>query len=136
VRLLQVDCSGIIKQAREIVEANGFSDGTLNLSFLQNLHLFVEASCLSSTLSAVITLIQGKVEEINLPEGIDGVDIIISEWYVFPPLAVACTPGQAASGSPSSFSRMGYFLIYENMLTTVLVARDRWLVPSLVPAYY
>lgn len=28
---------------------------------------------------------------------------------------------------------MGYFLIYENMLTTVLVARDRWLVPSLVP---
>jgi hypothetical protein len=25
---------------------------------------------------------------------------------------------------------MGYFLIYENMLTTVLVARDRWLVPS------
>jgi hypothetical protein len=24
---------------------------------------------------------------------------------------------------------MGYFLIYENMLTTVLVARDRWLVP-------
>jgi hypothetical protein len=32
VRLAQVDCSGIIKQAREIVEANGFSDGTLNLS--------------------------------------------------------------------------------------------------------
>ncbi|ELR21103.1 arginine nmethyltransferase, putative [Acanthamoeba castellanii str. Neff] len=78
-KVIGVDCSGIIKQAREIVEANGFSD--------------------------VITLIQGKVEEINLPEGIDGVDIIISEW-------------------------MGYFLIYENMLTTVLVARDRWLKPG------
>lgn len=50
----------------------------------------------------VITLIKGKVEEVELPEGIDKVDIIISEW-------------------------MGYGLFYESMLSTVLVARDRWL---------
>ena len=50
-----------------------------------------------------ITLIKGKVEEISLP--VDRVDIIISEW-------------------------MGYFLIYEGMLDSVLYARDRWLVPG------
>jgi len=48
----------------------------------------------------VITLIKGKVEEITLP--VDKVDIIISEW-------------------------MGYFLLYESMLDTVLFARDKWL---------
>ena len=48
-----------------------------------------------------ITLVKGKVEEVTLP--VDKVDIIISEW-------------------------MGYFLLYESMLDTVLVARDKWLV--------
>lgn len=47
-----------------------------------------------------ITIIRGKVEEISLP--VDKVDIIISEW-------------------------MGYFLLYESMLDTVLFARDKWL---------
>lgn len=47
-----------------------------------------------------ITLIRGKVEEVTLP--VDKVDIIISEW-------------------------MGYFLLYESMLDTVLYARDKWL---------
>mmetsp|Transcript_15388 Transcript_15388/g.23056 ORF Transcript_15388/g.23056 Transcript_15388/m.23056 type:complete len:342 (-) Transcript_15388:121-1146(-) len=47
-----------------------------------------------------VTCIQGKVEEVKLP--VDEVDVIVSEW-------------------------MGYFLVYENMLETVLVARDRWL---------
>lgn len=46
-------------------------------------------------------MIKGKVEEVNLP--VDSVDIIISEW-------------------------MGYFLLYESMLDTVLFARDKWLV--------
>jgi protein arginine N-methyltransferase 1 len=50
-----------------------------------------------------ITTIKGKVEEVDLP--VDQVDIIISEW-------------------------MGYFLLYESMLDTVLVARDRWLKPG------
>jgi len=47
-----------------------------------------------------ITIIQGKVEEIALP--VEKVDIIISEW-------------------------MGYFLLYESMMDTVLYARDKWL---------
>jgi type I protein arginine methyltransferase len=66
--------STIIFKAREIVEANGMSDK--------------------------ITLIQGKMEEIDMP--FPKVDIIISEW-------------------------MGYFLLYESMLDTVLYARDRYL---------
>ena len=49
----------------------------------------------------MITLIHGKVEEVELP--VEKVDIIISEW-------------------------MGYFLFYESMLDTVLYARDKWLV--------
>lgn len=51
-------------------------------------------------LSDKITFIQGKAEEVTLP--VDQVDIIISEW-------------------------MGYFLIYESMLDTVIYCRDKWL---------
>ena len=72
-----VDCSSIIVQAQNIIDINGLSDR--------------------------ITLIRGKVEEIDLP--VDTVDIIISEW-------------------------MGYFLLYESMLDTVLFARDKWLVKT------
>jgi protein arginine N-methyltransferase 1 len=66
--------STIIDKAKEIVEVNGMSDK--------------------------ITLLQGKMEEVELP--FPEVDIIISEW-------------------------MGYFLLYESMLDTVLWARDRYL---------
>lgn len=52
-------------------------------------------------MSDKITLLQGKMEEVVLPY--DKVDIIISEW-------------------------MGYFLLYESMLDTVLYARDKYLV--------
>ena len=52
---------------------------------------------------SVITLVRGKVEEVTLPDGIEKVDIIVSEW-------------------------MGYCLFYESMLNTVLYARDKWLV--------
>lgn len=52
-------------------------------------------------LSDKITLLQGKMEEVVLP--FPKVDIIISEW-------------------------MGYFLLYESMLDTVLYARDQYLV--------
>merc|ERR1711935_191622 len=51
----------------------------------------------------VVTILHGKLEEIDL--GVDKVDIIVSEW-------------------------MGYCLLYENMLETVLYARDKWLVPG------
>ena len=56
-----------------------------------------------NNLADKVTLIQGKMEEVVLP--VDKVDIIISEW-------------------------MGYFLLYESMLDTVLVARDKYLVSS------
>lgn len=49
----------------------------------------------------VITLIQGKIEDVELP--VKQVDVIISEW-------------------------MGYCLFYESMLSTVMCARDKWLV--------
>ena len=75
-KVIGIEMSSIIVQARQIVETNGFAD--------------------------TITLVQGKVEEVDLPEGIDQVDVIISEW-------------------------MGYFLLYESMLDTVLFARDKWL---------
>ncbi|KAF2019639.1 arginine n-methyltransferas-like protein [Aaosphaeria arxii CBS 175.79] len=51
-------------------------------------------------MSDKITLLQGKMEEVVLP--FDKVDIIISEW-------------------------MGYFLLYESMMDTVLYARDKYL---------
>jgi len=76
-QVIGVDCSEIIVHARQIVKDNHFDH--------------------------VITLIKGKVEEIELP--VPKVDIIISEW-------------------------MGYFLLYESMLDTVLFARDKWLVPN------
>ncbi|KAI6679595.1 hypothetical protein NL676_033476 [Syzygium grande] len=70
-----IECSQMADTAKKIVESNGFSN--------------------------VITVLKGKVEEIDLP--VAKVDIIISEW-------------------------MGYFLLFENMLNTVLYARDKWLV--------
>lgn len=45
-------------------------------------------------------MVKGKLEEVELP--IQEFDIIISEW-------------------------MGYFLLYESMLDTVLLARDKYL---------
>ena len=72
-----VDCSSIIDQARAIIKLNKFDDK--------------------------ITLIQGKIEEIELP--VDTVDVVLSEW-------------------------MGYCLLYESMLDSVLFARDKWLVPN------
>lgn len=70
-----VECSDMADMAKQIVETNGFSD--------------------------VVTVLKGKMEEIELP--VAKVDLIISEW-------------------------MGYFLLFENMLNTVLYARDKWLV--------
>ncbi|KAI9363462.1 S-adenosyl-L-methionine-dependent methyltransferase [Zopfochytrium polystomum] len=50
-----------------------------------------------------VVLLKGKMEEVVLP--VDKVDIIISEW-------------------------MGYCLLYETMLNTVLYARDQYLAPG------
>jgi len=76
-RVFGVDYSDIVLQGMQIVKDNNLED--------------------------VVTLLKGKVEEIELP--VEKVDIIISEW-------------------------MGYCLLYEAMLQTVLFARDKWLKPD------
>jgi protein arginine N-methyltransferase 1 len=78
-KVIGIECSNIVDHARNIIKANHFED--------------------------TIELIKGKVEEVQLPDGIEKVDIIISEW-------------------------MGYCLFYETMLKTVLYARDKWLAPT------
>ncbi|XP_052708946.1 protein arginine N-methyltransferase 3-like [Crassostrea angulata] len=54
-------------------------------------------------LDDVVTLLKGRIEDVELP--VDKVDIIISEW-------------------------MGYFLLFESMLDSVLYARDKYLQPN------
>merc|ERR1712110_694978 len=78
-KVIGVDMSSIVEYARTIVKENNLSDK--------------------------IEILRGKVEEVTLPDGIEKVDIIISEW-------------------------MGYCLFYETMLKTVLYARDKWLAPT------
>ncbi|XP_002730429.2 protein arginine N-methyltransferase 3-like [Saccoglossus kowalevskii] len=75
--VIGVDQSEIIYQAMDIVREND--------------------------LEKQITLIKGRIEDIELP--VKQVDIIISEW-------------------------MGYFLLFESMLDTVIYARDKWLAPN------
>nr|KAG5692595.1 hypothetical protein BaRGS_024015 [Batillaria attramentaria] len=71
-KVIGIECSSIIDYSEKIVKANKLDH------------------------------VRGKVEEVVLPDGIEKVDIIISEW-------------------------MGYCLFYESMLKTVLYARDKWL---------
>ncbi|KAK8849623.1 hypothetical protein IAR55_004958 [Kwoniella newhampshirensis] len=72
-----IEASGLAVKARENIAKNGLAN--------------------------IITVIQGKVEDIELP--VERVDVIVSEW-------------------------MGYMLLYESMLDSVLVARDRFLAPT------
>jgi type I protein arginine methyltransferase len=53
-------------------------------------------------MSDKITLVRGRLEEVKLPLGHDEVDVIVSEW-------------------------MGYGLYFENMLSSVIYARDTYL---------
>jgi protein arginine N-methyltransferase 1 len=78
-RVIGIDMSNIIEQAERIVADNHLEE--------------------------VVSLVKGKVEEVELPHGITQVDIIVSEW-------------------------MGYALFYESMLDSVIIARDRWMAPD------
>ncbi|XP_060621693.2 protein arginine N-methyltransferase 3 isoform X2 [Anolis sagrei] len=73
-RVIGVDQSEIIYQAMDIIRLNG--------------------------LEGSISLIKGRIEEVDLP--VEKVDVIISEW-------------------------MGYFLLFESMLDSVIYARDKYL---------
>jgi len=85
-KVIAVDNSDIIDKTRAIIKTNDLSN--------------------------VITCVKGKIEEITLPDGIEKVDVIVSEW-------------------------MGYCLLYEAMLDSVLHARDRYLAPDglMVPSH-
>merc|ERR1711976_55893 len=78
-KVIGIECCSIVEYAEKIVKANNLDN--------------------------IVTLVKGKVEEVVLPDKIEKVDIIISEW-------------------------MGYCLFYESMLNTVLYARDKWLTPG------
>jgi protein arginine N-methyltransferase 3 len=55
----------------------------------------------------VMTVVSGMIEELDsiMPVPVQGVDVLVSEW-------------------------MGYCLLFESMLPSVLHARDRWLKPG------
>lgn len=75
-KVYAIEKSSIVDYARQIIADNGYSN--------------------------IITVLQGSMEEIELPEK---VDLIISEW-------------------------MGYSLLYESMLPSVISARDRFMKPT------
>jgi protein arginine N-methyltransferase 3 len=60
-----------------------------------------------SRASGVMTVVTGMIEDLDstMPAPVQGVDVLISEW-------------------------MGYCLLFESMLPSVLHARDRWLKPG------
>jgi protein arginine N-methyltransferase 3 len=68
------------------------------------------ANVFANKLDGTITCLRGKIEELTLP--VEKVDIIVSEW-------------------------MGYCLLFEAMLDSVLWARDRYLKPEglMVPSH-
>lgn len=72
-KVYAVEKCDIVSYGRQIVEENGFSD--------------------------VITVLQGGMEDLDIPEP---VDVVVSEW-------------------------MGYALLYESMLPSVISARDRFM---------
>ncbi|KAH8382726.1 hypothetical protein KR009_004937, partial [Drosophila setifemur] len=78
-RVIAVECTDIADIAMEIVKDNRKED--------------------------VVKVVKGVVEQVELPDGIQQVDIIISEW-------------------------MGNALYMEAMLNSVLFARNKWLIPG------
>lgn len=74
-RVFAVEASEVAGVLQEVVSVNGFSN--------------------------IVTVIEGRIEEVDLPDT-DSVDIIISEW-------------------------MGFFLLHESMLESLIFARNKWL---------
>lgn len=75
-RVFAVEASNVANLAEEIVAENDFEE--------------------------IVEVFHGKVEDFKLPEGVEGVDIIVSEW-------------------------MGFYLVHESMLESYLFARDNFL---------
>lgn len=77
--VIAVEKSNVIEYAKKIIQANRYDK--------------------------VIRVIKGKIEDIQLPDGIEKVDIIIAEW-------------------------MGYCLFYDTIIQSVIYARDKFLKPD------
>jgi len=77
--VIAVEKSNVIEYAKRIIRANRYDK--------------------------VIRVIKGKIEDIELPEGVEKVDIIIAEW-------------------------MGYCLFYDSIIQSVIYARDKFLKPD------
>jgi protein arginine N-methyltransferase 1 len=92
-----VEKSNVIEYAKKIIRANRYDKGNWTKFSKKNF---------SRKYFLVIKVIKGKIEDIELPEGIQQVDIIIAEW-------------------------MGYTLFYDSIIQSVLYARDKFLVNSL-----
>lgn len=75
-RVFAVEATGVASHAEALVKAQG--------------------------LEGVVTVLRGRMEQLELPEK---VDVLLSEW-------------------------MGYFLLRESMVQSVLYARDKWLKPD------
>ncbi len=67
--------------------------------------VFAQRIVAANQLVPQVTLLRGTMETLAMPADVPKVDIIVSEW-------------------------MGYALLYESMLPTVLFARDRYLKPG------
>ena len=79
-KVISVEKSNIVEHARRLVQSNNLSDK--------------------------VEILQGKIEEIRLPDGVEKVDIIISQWTV------------------------GDCVFYESVMESVLFARDKYLAPG------
>ncbi|CAF0869780.1 unnamed protein product [Adineta ricciae] len=77
--VIAVEKSNVVEYAKKIIRANRYDK--------------------------VIKIVKGKIEDIELPEGIQKVDVIIAEW-------------------------MGYSLFYDSMIQSVIYARDKYLKPG------
>ena len=84
--------SNVIEYAKRIIRANRYDKGK------------TRGDELAARLAVlVIRIVKGKIEDIELPEGIQQVDVIIAEW-------------------------MGYSMYYDSIIQSVIYARDKYLV--------
>lgn len=95
-----MEASDIVTITESIVKENQVEDVVKVILIIFFLYSFCLTICTRTNLTLPLTqIIKGKIEDIQLPEK---VDIIISEW-------------------------MGFYLLHEAMLDSVLIARDRFL---------
>lgn len=111
-KVISVDQSDVIYHAMDIIRyllyfctSNCtfiYSQLYHNIEYINN-KTYIFTDFRENNLSDIITLKKGRLEDISIEE--EKVDAIISEW-------------------------MGYFLLFEGMLDTVIYARDHYLAPG------